>query len=263
MALKFAKRGANLTISDINEEGLTETKKMIKTQTGRDTNVLCIKLDVSNREAIKDSADQARNKFGNVDILINNAGIVQGKSILDLNEKLASKSLIVNMECHLWLIREFLPAMMDKNQGQIVSIASMAGVAGQPFMTDYCMSKFGAIGLSESVRIEMKRAGKNIVCTTIMPYFINTGMFDGVKCPGIFPFLDQKYTINRITNAILQNEEDVCISWTMGVIAHFSKTVFPASTNDLVLKLVLGFDAMADFKGRQEQNAIHKIGEKQ
>ena len=130
MAIKFAKRGANLTISDINEEGLIETKTLIKSQTGKDENILTIKLDVANREAIKESAEQARTKFGNVDILINNAGIVQGKSVTELNEKLASKSLIVNMECHLWLVREFIPAMIDNNSGHIVSIASLAGVAG-------------------------------------------------------------------------------------------------------------------------------------
>jgi|DEB0MinimDraft_12_1074336.scaffolds.fasta_scaffold82570_1 all-trans-retinol dehydrogenase (NAD+) len=76
MTLKFAKLGANLTISDINEEGLIETKKMVKDQTGRDDNILTIKLDVSNREAISSSAKEAIAKFGPVDILINNAGIV-------------------------------------------------------------------------------------------------------------------------------------------------------------------------------------------
>ena len=79
MALKFATLGANLTLSDINEAGLLETKKMILALTGRDTNVLAIKLDVSDREAIRESAVSCRQKFGDVDILINNAGIVQGK----------------------------------------------------------------------------------------------------------------------------------------------------------------------------------------
>lgn len=117
MTLKFAARGANLTISDINEEGLNETKQMVKALTGRDNNIFTIKLDVSNRIAIKDSAEAARAKFGNVNILINNAGIVQGKEIMELDEKMAHLSFVVNLECHLWLIREFLPAMVEKNEG--------------------------------------------------------------------------------------------------------------------------------------------------
>ena len=76
MALKFAGRKANLTISDINEQGLLETKEMIEKATGTTQNVLTIKLDVSNRDEIKQSAQQATQEFGDVDILINNAGIV-------------------------------------------------------------------------------------------------------------------------------------------------------------------------------------------
>ena len=70
-----------------------------------------------------------------------------------------------------------------------MSIASMAGVVGTPDMTDYCASKFGAIGLMESLRAEFKRNGNNITCTCVSPYFINTGMFDGVKCSKVDPLL--------------------------------------------------------------------------
>jgi all-trans-retinol dehydrogenase (NAD+) len=66
----------------------------------------------------------------------------------------------------------------------------MAGVVGNPDLGDYCASKFAAIGLNESLRIEMKRAQKNIVCTTIMPFYINTGMFEGVRCSWFYPLLD-------------------------------------------------------------------------
>ena len=179
-----------------------------------------------------------------------------------MNEKLASKNFVVNMECHLWLIREFLPAMVDKNKGQIVSVASMAGIEGVPYMADYCASKFGAVGLQESLRIEMLRAKKNIVCTTICPFFINTGMFDGVKASLLYPFLDQDYVIKRMCDAILQNEGEVSIPWSMGVITHSVKGFFSSSVCDFLVWLVIGYDAMADFRGRQEQNAIFKTGEK-
>jgi len=91
MALQFAAKGANLTISDINEQGLLETKDMILKATGNVKNILTIKLDVSNREEIRASAEQAKQAFGDVDILINNAGIVQGKLMMDLNEDMISK----------------------------------------------------------------------------------------------------------------------------------------------------------------------------
>ena len=91
MALKFAARKANLTISDINEQGLLETKDMIQKATGTAQNILTIKLDVSSREEIASSAQKAKQAFGDVDILINNAGIVQGKTMMEMNENLMKK----------------------------------------------------------------------------------------------------------------------------------------------------------------------------
>lgn len=117
MAIRFAKRGANLTLSDINEDGLLETKKMIKEETGSDTNVLTIKLDISNRQGIRDAAQQGLTKFGEVEIVINNAGIVQGKQFTELNESLSSKQFVVNLECHFWIVSEFLPSMIRRNSG--------------------------------------------------------------------------------------------------------------------------------------------------
>jgi all-trans-retinol dehydrogenase (NAD+) len=76
MATKFAKLGAKVTISDINIEGVEETKRIIKAETGVDLNVNVQKLDVSNRQNITDLAQQCKTLFGDVDILINNAGVV-------------------------------------------------------------------------------------------------------------------------------------------------------------------------------------------
>jgi all-trans-retinol dehydrogenase (NAD+) len=188
-------------------------------------------------------------KFGPVDILINNAGIVQGKQITDMNEKMARLSLVVNCESHIWLIREFIHDMEEKNEGQIVCVASMAGLAGNAYMTDYCASKFGAVGLNESLRIEMKYKRKNITVTTVCPYIINTGMFDGASASLIFPFLDQEYVIWRMTMAILQKEEETCIPWSQGILAHLTKGVFPSSITDHLIWLLMGWDAMSGFRG--------------
>jgi len=177
---------------------------------------------------------------------------------MDMSEEYAKTQFVVNMECHFWLIREFLPGMLEKGKGHVVSIASMAGCAGQPMLTDYCASKFGAVGLMEGLRIEMKREKKNVACTTICPFFINTGMFEGTEASLIFPFLNQGYVVNRIVNAILQEENEVSISWLMGVAVHTCKGLFPSCVNDLVVWGTLGWDTMANFKGRQEKNAIHQ-----
>lgn len=74
--------------------------------------------------------------------------------------------------------------MMEKNHGHIVSIASLAGINGMVNCTDYCASKFAAVGFEEALRYELKATGFNRIHSTVVcPYFINTGMFDGIN-PG-------------------------------------------------------------------------------
>ena len=146
LSLKFAKLGSKLTISDLNLQGVEETKRMIKQATGSDANVLALKMDVSSRDNVRDVCQDARTKFGGVDVLINNAGVVQGKACHEMSEGFAGKTMIINAESHFWLVKEFIDSMMQKNSGHIVSISSIAGLAGTPGMTDYCASKFAAYG---------------------------------------------------------------------------------------------------------------------
>ena len=259
MSQKFAKLGAKLTLADINVEGLEETKKMIKSETGTDLNVNIQKLDVSNRQNVTDLAIQCKEMFGDVDILVNNAGVVQGKAITEMNERFASKVMVINAESHFWLVKEFIEPMMKKNSGHVVSISSIAGIAGTPGMTDYCASKFAAYGFNEALRVEMKHLGKNITCTTICPFYFNTGMFDGVKTSLFYPLLDYKYVTWRSVTAILQNEEEVSIPWSMGVLIHLAKSLFPGPMVDYLAWLLVGYESMlGNFKGRQgDKNALN------
>lgn len=165
-------------------------------------------------------------------MIINNAGIVTGKEFTEMDEAMISKSMIINCECHFWIIKEFLPAMLKKNRGHIVSTASMAGISGLPNMGDYSASKFGAVGLMESLRIEMKRDKKNIRCTTICPYYIKTGMFDGAKDTWTFPMLEPEYVANRIVQAIRQDEDETCICWNNGFIVRYLGFFFPKGVTD-------------------------------
>ena len=161
------------------------------------------------------------------------------------------------MECHLWLIRDVLRDMVKRNEGQIVSIASMAGLASSCQMGDYCAAKHGAVGLMESLRLEMKLANKKIVCTTICPYMIDTGMFDGCKDSWIYPFLKMEYVVWRVVMATLQNEEEVTIPWSMGCLTYLGKAMFPSAVCDYIIYYLMGWDNMSSFKGR-DNSSIQK-----
>lgn len=164
MSLILAKQGAKITVTDLNKDWAEETAKKIKEAGG---DAVAIKCDVTSVEDIQNAAKIARETFGDVTILINNAGIVTGKKILETSHKLAEKTLQVNTLAHVYTVKEFLPSMIKKNHGHIVSIASSAGLVGCPGLVDYCASKYGAVGFDESLRLEIKKIGANINTTCI------------------------------------------------------------------------------------------------
>lgn len=231
VAIRLAQRGAKLTLIDVNEKGLESTKRMAKAQSAKtkyaaeiEDNIQFIKCDLTQRRQITQAAVFAENKFGPVDILINNAGIVQGKSFLEMSEQEASKTMTVNAESHFWTVKEFLPSMIERNRGHIVCVSSMAGKTGSPQQTDYCASKFAAYGFMEALTYEIAQMKKNIATTTICPSYINTGMFTGVYCPPmVLPMLNQLWVADRMVQAILQEEREVCLPHWIGVINHLSR----------------------------------------
>lgn len=159
---------------------------------------------MSSVDSISEAANTARAAFGTVTILINNAGIVSGKTLMELSPKMIELNFKVNTISHLHTIKEFLPGMIAKKRGHLVSIASAAGLSGVPGLADYNGSKFGAVGVDESVRLEIQKQGhaSYIKNTCICPFFINTGMFEGAKPALIFNILEQDWTVNRIVAAI-------------------------------------------------------------
>uniref|UniRef100_A0A914HBR7 Uncharacterized protein n=1 Tax=Globodera rostochiensis TaxID=31243 RepID=A0A914HBR7_GLORO len=85
------------------------------------------------------------------------------------------------MEKTIATVKAFLPAMIEQQRGHIVNVASLAWVAGINGLVDYCASKFGTVGFSEALRLELIELGVPITVTTVCTYYINTGMFDGVR----------------------------------------------------------------------------------
>lgn len=192
MAIKLGIMGCNLSLSDVNLTGLEETKQLA-IKAGVPAKQICtFKCDVASVDSIHEAANTARTAFGTVTILINNAGIVSGKTLMELSPKMMEMNFKVNTISHMHTIKEFLPGMIAKKRGHLVSIASAAGQTGVPGLVDYNGSKFGAVGIDESVRLEIFKQGHSsyIKTTCICPFFINTGMFDGAKRALIFDILE-------------------------------------------------------------------------
>ncbi|GAH35323.1 unnamed protein product, partial [marine sediment metagenome] len=171
-ALALAKKGMNLFISDVNIEGLEQVKKEIE-QTGRIVHTM--KCDVSKLSDIENTAKSFYSKLGDVDLLINNAGIGRGVNLANMNLENWTKVLEVNLWSVIYSLKVFLPRMLELKSGHIVNIASGAGLFGSAEPLSYITSKFAVVGLSEGLFARLKPFGINV--SVVAPAFIRTNIF--------------------------------------------------------------------------------------
>lgn len=250
MAIEFASLGAKVTCTDLNEKTAAETAEMIKKEGGK---AQSYKLDVTSTDDVKSVRAEATKEFGYVCILINNAGIAFGKKLMEATNQQIELTFKVNSIALAYTVKEFLPDMLKHNKGHIVTVASTAGFAGAPGLADYCGSKFAAVGFDESIRLEMKEQGAPIKTTAVCPYFINTGMFEGVKSnlPLLLPILDQHWVAKRVALAVRQNEDRLVMPWFCSTV-FLLRGVLPVWLFDKIA-YALEDSVMDNFQGRHEK----------
>ena len=248
MAEKALKRGAaKLIIIDINEAALAETAKLFSSYKA---DILTIQADLADLTVILRAAAQIKST-GAVDILINNAGVVTGKYFHEHSHENIRASMLINANALMHLTLELLPAMMERNSGAICNICSSAGLISNPKMAVYAASKWAAVGWSDSLRLEMKQLNKNISVTTIMPFFINTGMFDGVRSK-LLPILEPEPVSERILKAIEKERKLVAMPLPYWFI-RLAQGLLPLPVFEWVMRDVFGiYDTMKHFTGRNK-----------
>jgi all-trans-retinol dehydrogenase (NAD+) len=246
MAVKFAKLGSVVVLWDINNDDNEETARLVRNAGGHAYTYTC---DIGDRETVYKTAERVKQQVGDVTILINNAGIVTGKTILEAPDDMIEKTFQVNALAHFWTVKAFLPGMVQKTRGHIVTVASMAGIFGTNKIVDYSASKFAAVGFDESLRLELSTTGMSYINTTcVCPYIISTGMFAGAKFR-YRPPMEPDYAAQRIVDAVLANELFVTIPGELKA-AIFLKRVLPVKTQ-FYLQKITGVDSfMATFAGR-------------
>jgi all-trans-retinol dehydrogenase (NAD+) len=206
MALELARLGGNLVIWDVNPTGLGSVLDELQ-EIGRGT-ARGDQCDVSQRDEVYRTAATVQQEVGPIHVLINNAGVVSGKPFSELTDAEIERTIGINTMALFWTSKAFLPAMIEADEGHLVTIASAAGTIGVSGLADYCASKWAAVGFDESLRVELKRSGSRVKTTVVCPYFIDTGMFDGVKTrfPLLLPILDETYVARKVVKAIKRNQ---------------------------------------------------------
>ena len=234
-------------IWDINPAGIEATKKELS----RFGQVKGYVVDVSNYEVVNLAYRKAVEECGSVDILINCAGIITSNKTFDkMSVDEMTRTMNINTLAPMFVTRAMLPDMIERNSGHVCNITSAGGMLSNPRMSVYAASKWGAIGWSDSVRIELQNAKSNVHFTTVAPYFINTGMFNGVKSP-IIPVLKPEYVAKRIIKAIERNRSFRGIPFGFHFI-RFWQFVLPTRVFDWFFGEVMGiYHAMDAFTGRK------------
>ncbi|KAL3889585.1 hypothetical protein ACJMK2_001922 [Sinanodonta woodiana] len=173
-ALEFSRLGGILVLWDINKANNDATADEIREGGGTAYTYVC---DVSKLDDIKRVSDQVYRDVGNVDILVNNAGILHGGEILKIKEEDIRRTFDINTMAHFWTLREFLPSMLERNEGHIITVASMAAKSGSAYLVDYSASKFAVFGMTEALSEELHHLHKDgIKTTTVCPMFVDTGL---------------------------------------------------------------------------------------
>ncbi|KAF2728824.1 NAD(P)-binding protein [Polyplosphaeria fusca] len=139
--------------------------------------------DVTDTNAVVELCEEIRTTHGDPSVLINNAGIATGKTVLETSNEQCERLFKVNLTSHFVLIREFLPGMLRMKKGHIVEMASMASFIAAPGLLDYCCSKVGAMFVAEGIRAECFRypGGEGICTTSVHPSWHDTGIIKVVE----------------------------------------------------------------------------------
>ena len=247
LADELAARGANLSLWDIDSEGLERAAKELATF---NVDVHTVRCDLSDKEDIKRCASQMRDSDLHVDVLVNNAGIVSGGYLLDISDEQIERTFAVNTLALFWMTREFLPDMINSGAGHVVTVASAGGFTGTAKQVDYSSSKFAAVGFDEALRVELHKLGTPVLTTVVCPFYVDTGMFKGVKTrfSWLMPILSQDYVVKRMVGAIETNKRRLLMPRM--VYSVFLMRLLPVRVMDGLMRFFGVSKSMDDFTGR-------------
>lgn len=234
MALGAAVRGAHVIAWDRDPAALADL-------TGFDTAV----VDVTDRAGVY--AEAAR--CGAIDVLILNAGVVSGRRFLDIPDDAIERTMDVNVLGLFWCTKAFLPGMIERGRGHIVTIASLAAATAMPGLTDYVASKHAAYGFAEALRTELVDDAPGVRTTVVLPQVIGTGMFAGTKSPWFMPELKPAYAATAVLDAVQRDKQRLLLN-RPAVLTAFLVRPLPPAVSDRISRWAGAFEGMTNFRGR-------------
>ncbi len=222
IALEIASRGAYLGLLARREELLQEIVDEAKT---RNVKVVAASADVRDVEAVREAADRFRKELGPIDILIANAGIGTSDHATRLTPEHAANVIGINVLGAVNSVGAVLAEMVERGQGRLVAISSLAAYRGLAKSAAYCASKAALTAYFESLRIDLRHTGVGV--TIIHPGFIKTALTSGREAK--MPYLMELDTgVKKIVSAIEKEKAIYSFPWQLATIVRASMLMPPA-----------------------------------
>ena len=176
IAVKLAEAGADIALCDLKADWLEETAEKVKALGRR---VECYSVNVAEGDSVTEGVKAIEKDFGQIDVLVNNAGITKDGLLMRMSEEDWDAVLNVNLKGTFLCTKAVTRGMMKKRTGSVVNIASVIGLMGNAGQANYAASKGGVISFSKTVAKEL--ASRNIRCNAVAPGFIRTAMTDALE----------------------------------------------------------------------------------
>lgn len=191
-SLLFSKEGAKIVVADVDEKGGNDTVNEILDAGGE---AFYAELDVSNREQARQVVKETLDKYGKIDVLINNAGIIQDALIVKMTEEQWDRVIDINLKGPFNCIQAVVEAMTEHGTGEIINVSSIVGLYGNIGQVNYAATKAGLIGVTKTLAKELGKKGIRV--NAVAPGFIATPMT--AKVPDkILEVMKEKTPIRRL-----------------------------------------------------------------
>jgi len=190
LAILLAQQGADLALSDVNDQGLAETLSLVKQYPVK---VTLTKLDVSHQQAVREWAANSFKDHGKINLIFNNAGVALASTVEGMSYEEMEWIFNINFWGVVYGIKEFLPYLKQSGEGHIINISSLFGLTAQPSQSAYNATKFAVRGFTESLRQELNMQNNGVSATCVHPGGIRTNiansarMSDSIRSLGMNP----------------------------------------------------------------------------
>ena len=245
-----AEGAAAVVLWDIDADALHATRDALLARGG---NVVASVVDVASPGAVAAAADALIATTGAPAIVVNNAGVVRSKPFWDHDPVRDTEFIVrINTLAPMHVARAFLPAMIASGrEARILNVASASGLLSVPRMSVYAASKWAMIGWSDSLRLELLRAGhRHVRVTTLIPSYITTGMFAGARAPLLTPLLEPAYVVDKAWAAMKRGTPRLMLPWTVALSAALRGLLPVPAWDWLAGRVFKVYSSMDHFTGR-------------